>query len=95
MASLVKITGAYRGIKSILLIAIILLFRNILNRSSIKRANKVLWTILLIFLLLPFSIAFEVSKTADYGLFILPIKVLLPISDFTRQLTKLCKVQNY
>lgn len=87
MASLVKITGAYRGIKSILLIAIILLFRNILNRSSIKRANKVLWTILLIFLLLPFSIVFEVSKTADYGLFNLPIKVLLPISDFTRQLT--------
>lgn len=87
MASLVKITGAYRGIKSILLIAIILLFRNILNRSSIKRANKVLWTILLIFLLLPFSIVFEVSKTADYGLFNLPIKVLLSISDFTRQLT--------
>lgn len=87
MVNIVKITGAYRGIKSILLIAIILLFRNILNRSSIKRANKVLWTILLIFLLLPFSIVFEVSKTADYGLFNLPIKVLLSISDFTRQLT--------
>lgn len=87
MASLVKITGAYRGIKSILLIAIILLFRNILNRSSIKRANKVLWTILLIFLLLPFSIVFKVSKTADYGLLNIPIKVLLSISNFTRQLT--------
>lgn len=87
MVNIVKITGAYRGIKSILLIAIILLFRNILNRSSIKRANKVLWTILLIFLLLPFSIVFEVSKTADYGLFNLPIKVLLSNSDFTRQLT--------
>lgn len=87
MVNIVKITGAYRGIKSILLIAIILLFRDILNRSSIKRANKVLWTILLIFLLLPFSIVFEVSKTADYGLFNLPIKVLLSISDFTRQLT--------
>lgn len=87
MASLVKITGAYRGIKSILLIAIILLFRDILNRSSIKRANKVLWTILLIFLLFPFSIVFKVSKTADYGLLNIPIKVLLSISDFTRQLT--------
>ena len=87
MASLVKITGAYRGIKSILLIAIILLFRNILNRSSIKRANKVLWTILLIFLLLPYSIVFKVSRTADYGLLNVPIKVLLSISDFTRQLT--------
>lgn len=87
MASLVKITGAYRGIKSILLIAIILLFRNILNRSSIKRANKVLWTILLIFLLLPFSIVFEVSKPADYGLLNIPVKALLYISDFTRQLT--------
>lgn len=87
MASLVKITGAYRGIKSILLIAIILLFRNILNRSSIKRANKVLWTILLIFLLLPFSIVFKVSKTADYGLLNIPIKVLLFISNLTRQLT--------
>lgn len=87
MASLVKITGSYRGIKSILLIAIILLFRNVLNRSSIKRANKVLWTILLIFLLLPFSIVFEVSKTAGYGLLNIPIKVLLSISDFTRQLT--------
>lgn len=88
MVSLVKITGAYRGIKSILLIAIILLFRNILNRSSIKRANKVLWTILLIFLLLPFSIVFKVSKTADYGLLNLPIKALLSISDFTLELTK-------
>lgn len=87
MVNIVKITGAYRGIKSILLIAIILLFRNILNRSSIKRANKVLWTILLIFLLLPFSIVFKVSKTADYGLLNIPIKVLLSISDFTRQLT--------
>lgn len=87
MVNVVKITGAYRGIKSILLIAIILLFRNILNRSSIKRANKVLWSILLIFLLLPFSIVFEVSKTADYGLLNIPVKVLLPISDFTRQLT--------
>ena len=87
MVNIVKITGAYRGIKSILLIAIILLFRNILNRSSIKRANKVLWTILLIFLLLPFSIVFKVSKTADYGLFNLPIKILLNISAYTRQLT--------
>lgn len=87
MVNIVKITGAYRGIKSILLIAIILLFRDILNRSSIKRANKVLWTILLIFLLLPFSIVFKVSKTADYGLLNIPIKVLLSISDFTRQLT--------
>lgn len=88
MVNIVKITGAYRGIKSILLIAIILLFRNVLNRSSIKRANKVLWTILLIFLLLPFSIVFEVSKTADYGLLNLPIKALLSISDFTLELTK-------
>lgn len=46
-----------------------------------------LWTILLIFLLLPFSIVFKVSKTADYGLLNIPIKVLLSISDFTRQLT--------
>lgn len=87
MWNIVKITGAYRGIKSILLIAIILLFRNILNRSSIKRANKVLWTILLIFLLLPYSIVFEASKTADYGLLNIPIKVLLSIRAFTRQLT--------
>ena len=87
MVNIVKITGAYRGIKSILLITIILLFRDILNRSSIKRANKVLWTILLIFLLLPFSIVFEVYKTVDYGLLNIPIKVLLSISDFTRQLT--------
>lgn len=87
MVNIVKITGAYRGIKSILLIAIILLFRNVLNRSSIKRANKVLWAILLIFLLIPYSIVLEVSKTADYGLLNIPIKVLLSISDFTRQLT--------
>ncbi|MDD7339603.1 MAG: M56 family metallopeptidase [Eubacteriales bacterium] len=85
--NIIKITGAYRGIKSILLIAIILLFRNVLNRSSIKRANKVLWAILLIFLLIPYSIVLEVSKTADYGLLNIPIKVLLSISDFTRQLT--------
>lgn len=87
MVNIVKITGAYRGIKSILLIAIILLFRNVLNRSSIKRANKVLWAILLIFLLIPYSIVLEVSKTADYGLLNIPIKVLLSISAYTRQLT--------
>lgn len=46
-----------------------------------------LWTILLIFLLLPFSIVFKVSKTADYGLLNIPIKVLLFISNLTRQLT--------
>lgn len=88
MVNIVKITGAYRGIKSILLIAIILLFRDILNRSSIKRANKVLWTILLIFLLLPFSIVFEVSRSVDYGLLNIPIKALLSISDFIFSLTK-------
>ena len=84
---MVKITGAYRGIKSILLIAIILLFRNILNRSSIKRANKVLWIILLIFLLLPYSLVFKVYETSDYGLLNIPIRVLLFISKHTRQIT--------
>lgn len=39
MLHLIKITGVRRGIKSILLIAIILLFRNVLNRSSIKRVH--------------------------------------------------------
>lgn len=87
MVNIVKITGAYRGIKSILLIAIILLFRNILNRSSIKRANKVLWIILLIFLLLPYSLVFKVYETSDHGLLNIPIKVLLFISNLTRQLT--------
>ena len=87
MVNIVKITGAYRGIKSILLIAIIFLFRDILNRSSIKRANKVLWTILIIFLLIPFSIVFEVYKIVDYGLLNIPFKALRYISDFTRQLT--------
>lgn len=46
-----------------------------------------LWTILLIFLLLPFSIFFEVSHVANYGLFNKPLKVLIFISDLTRQLT--------
>ena len=87
MVNIVKITGAYRGIKSILLIAIIFLFRDILNRSSIKRANTVLWSILLIFLLIPFSIVFEVYKIVDYGLLNIPFKALRYISDSTRQLT--------
>ena len=46
-----------------------------------------LWIILLIFLLLPYSLVFKVYETSDYGLLNIPIKVLLSISDFTRQLT--------
>ena len=39
------------------------------------------------FLLLPYSIVFKVSETMDYGLFNIPIKILLNITAFTRQLT--------
>ncbi|NMW84163.1 M56 family metallopeptidase [Peptoniphilus sp. AGMB00490] len=51
----------YKSLKSILIIILILLFRKRLNLKSIKGANIILWTLLLIYLIFPKDILFSVK----------------------------------
>ena len=51
----------YKSLKSILIIFIILIFRKRLNLKSIKGANTILWTLLLIYLIFPRDILFSLE----------------------------------
>ena len=51
----------YKSLKSILIIFIILIFRKRLNLKSIKGANTILWTLLLIYLIFPKDILFSLE----------------------------------
>lgn len=51
----------YKSLKSILIIFIILIFRKRLNLKSIKGANTILWTLLLIYLIFPKDILFSLK----------------------------------
>lgn len=51
----------YKSLKSILIIIIILLFRKRLNLKSIKGANTILWTLLLVYLIFPKDILFSLK----------------------------------
>ena len=58
---LVSSAFLYKSLKSILIIIIILIFRKRLNLKSIKGANIILWTLLLIYLIFPKDILFSLK----------------------------------
>ncbi|MFR8927725.1 M56 family metallopeptidase [Peptoniphilus senegalensis] len=59
----------YKSLKSIIILILILLFRKRLNLKSIKGANIILWTLLLIYLIFPKDILFSI-KTYEASKFI-------------------------
>ena len=64
MVNLIPPTALNRSIKSIFILAIILLIRKILNIKSIRWANIILWIIFFVYLLFPRSILITVT---DFG----------------------------
>lgn len=58
---LVSSAFLYKSLKSILIIIIILIFRKRLNLKSIKGADIILWTLLLVYLIFPKDILFSVK----------------------------------
>ena len=62
MVEFVVVSTLERGIKSTFFIIFILLTRRVLNIKSIKWASIILWSILFIYLLFPYSISIRIEK---------------------------------
>ena len=61
MVEFVIVSTLERGIKSTFFIIFILLTRRVLNIKSIKWASIILWSILFIYLLFPYSISIRIE----------------------------------
>lgn len=77
----VMVSGLEKSIRSIFVIGLILLVRRRLNINSTKWANIILWTILFIYLLFPYSLFIQVDDPSKYGLLQL---ILMPMIFFSK-----------
>lgn len=66
MFEIIKVNAVNKLIKSVLLIAAILLLRKSFNRKSIKYANKIMWSLLFVYLINPFGLQINI-KNVSYG----------------------------
>lgn len=66
MFEIIKVNAVNKLIKSVLLIAAILLLRKSFNRKSIKYANKIMWSLLFVYLIIPFGVQVNIEN-ASYG----------------------------
>ena len=81
MFQFVEVSFLEKSIQSLLLIGLILLVRRYFNLKSIKRANKILWIMLFIYLLIPYSILINIDDPNKYGLFLRPF---ILINDYAK-----------
>ena len=88
MIELVVVSCLERSIKSIFIIALILLARNKLNIKSIRWANMILWSILFIYLIFPYSFLIEIENFSRFGKFQYLLKLMLIISEYIRAFVK-------
>ena len=66
MFEIIKVNAVNKLIKSVLLIVAILLLRKSFNRKSIKYANKIMWSLLFVYLIIPFGVQVNIEN-ASYG----------------------------
>lgn len=66
MFEIIKVNAVNKLIKSVLLIVAILLLRKSFNRKSIKYANKIMWSLLFVYLIIPFGVQINIEN-ASYG----------------------------
>ena len=66
MVEFVIVSTLERSIKSTFIIMLVLLTRKTLNVKSIKWADIILWSILSIYLLFPFSILIQIEGLEKY-----------------------------
>ena len=90
MVEFVAVSALEKSVKSIFIIGLILLIRRILNVKSIKWANIILWTILFIYLIFPYSLLIQIEETSRYGLLQFILEPMILISKYTRILAREC-----
>lgn len=66
MFEIIKVNAVNKLIKSVLLIVAILLLRKSFNRKSIKYANIIMWSLLFVYLIIPFGVQVNIEN-ASYG----------------------------
>lgn len=66
MFEIIKVNAVNKLIKSVLLIVAILLLRKSFNKKSIKYANKIMWSLLFVYLIIPFGLQINIDN-ASYG----------------------------
>lgn len=86
MINIVRASYLEKSVKSILIIAIILSFRQILNVKSVKRANMILWSILFIYLISPYLLLIKVIDFNQYGVLRYILEPIMIVSKYVRLL---------
>lgn len=88
MIEFITVSTLERSIKSIYIIVIILLIRRKLNINSTNKANKILWSILFIYLIFPYSILIEIENQSEYIVLQIISEFILVIQEYIRLFTK-------
>ena len=84
MVEFVIVSTLERSIKSTFIIMLVLLTRKTLNVKSVKWANIILWSILFIYLLFPFSILIQIEGLEKYVILQYLLKPFVLISAYIK-----------
>ena len=84
MVEFVIVSTLERSIKSTFIIMLVLLTRKTLNVKSVKWANFILWSILFIYLLFPFSIFIQIEELEKYVILQYLLKPFVLISTYIK-----------
>ena len=88
MVEFVIVSTLERGIKSTFFIIFILLTRRVLNIKSIKWASIILWSILFIYLLFPYSISIRIEKLEQCVLLRYALEPFVFVSKYIKMLVQ-------
>ena len=88
MVEFVIVSTLERGIKSTFFIIFILLTRRVLNINSIKWASIILWSILFIYLLFPYSISIRIEKLEQCVLLRYALEPFVFVSKYIKMLVQ-------
>ena len=86
----VMVSGLEKSIRSIFVIGLMLLVRRRLNINSTKWASIILWTILFIYLLFPYSLFIQVDDPSKYGLLQLVLMTMIFFSKVAVFILECC-----
>lgn len=87
MFELVEVSLLEKSIQSLWMIAIILLTRRYFNLKSIKYANEILWVILFVYLLIPYSILIDAKDFTEHSVFEEILKLIILLNDYSKMIT--------
>ena len=88
MPDFVIVSTLERGIKSTFFIVFVILTRRVLNIKSIKWASIILWSILFIYLLFPYSISIRIKKIEQCILLRYALEPFVFVSKYIKMLVQ-------